>query len=68
MGGRYVPAVVQLIFIRTNPVEFSGVDLDIRAHFAKGEGFLLISLRLSPGNVIIPCTIDKSTDKVESWH
>ena len=65
-GGRYVPAVIlQFIFIGAEPVKLSGVYLDIRAHFAKVESILFITLILTPGNGIIPCMIGKSTHKAE---
>ena len=58
--GRDIRAVAfHIKIIRIDTVEFSGVDLDIGAHFAKVESALIITLILvvAPREAVIPCVV-----------
>jgi hypothetical protein len=64
--------VLQLIFlgIDTDTVEFGGVNLNIRAHFAKVESTLIITLVfvVVPRKVDVPCVVGKSLSSAKSRH
>lgn len=58
-GQRYRGGNIRAVALHVNIVELGGVDLDIRAHLAKVESVLIITLILitAPRKTVIPCVV-----------